>query len=72
MGAVQAHPEKNPHSKNGFVGVGEAAAAWPVHAAAGSRLHSAAVALMFASATYRAGRVESSESNSFHTYLMLQ
>ena len=36
-----------------------------------SGLHTVAVALMFASATYRAGRVESSESNSFHTYLML-
>lgn len=35
MGAVQAPLRKNPHSKNGFVGVGEAAAAWPVHAAAG-------------------------------------
>lgn len=35
MGAVQAPLRKNPHSKNGFTGVGEAATAWPIHEATG-------------------------------------
>lgn len=66
-GSAGPTEEKNTHSHNGV-----RAAAWrvqgPVPVRAWRRL---AAALMSGSVTYRAGWIEASQSNSFHTYLML-
>lgn len=74
--AAQAPLRKNPHSKNGFGGAGRAAVAglvygWSMRPPDPRGSAAGRPALMSGSVTSQAGWVESSESNSFHTYLML-